>query len=109
MERWILFAVCWLCGAIFLGIGLYAVRRKTPMNFWSGETVPSESVSDIPAYNRAMGKLWGGYGVVYWVAGPIGFWHPIAGVVVMCVLSVIGAAALVLIYKKIIEKKYRIK
>lgn len=108
MGNVILFSTCLLCGAIFLGLGVYARKRKTPMNFWSGVTVPSESISDIPAYNRAMGRLWGGYSVVWFISGLVGLWQPMAATVLMCVLGIAGAAVLVLVYKRI-EKKYRVK
>ncbi|WP_322173826.1 hypothetical protein [Acutalibacter caecimuris] len=110
MEKWILFVVFWICGAIFLGIGIYAWRlRDRPMNFWSGREVPRESITDLPGYNRAMGRLWGGYGVIYFITGLAAFWQPVAAVVLMCLLGTAGAAALVLIYKKVIEKRYRVK
>ena len=49
----ILLTVCCLAaGAIFFGIGVYAGRKKGPMNFWAGEQVAPEIVTDIPAYNR---------------------------------------------------------
>ena len=45
------------CALLFVGIGLYSFRLKKPMWFWSGTTVDPESISDIPAYNRANGKM----------------------------------------------------
>ena len=108
MGNVILFVSCILCGVIFLGLGVSATKRKTPMNFWSGAAVPSESISDIPAYNRALGKLWGGYSAVWFISGLVGLWRPLTATVLMCVLGSGGAVALVLIYKRI-EKKYRIK
>ncbi|MCI9552826.1 MAG: hypothetical protein HFE94_04745 [Acutalibacter sp.] len=110
MEKWILFIVCLILGAIFLGIGIYARRlRDRPMNFWSGREVPKESVSDLPGYNRAMGWLWGSYGVVYIISGLVALWRPMEATVLMCIIGGAGSVALVLIYKKVIEKKYRIK
>ncbi|RKJ38913.1 hypothetical protein D7X94_14315 [Acutalibacter sp. 1XD8-33] len=108
MGNMILFLSCMLCGAIFIGLGIYAAKKKTPMNFWSGVDVPRESISDIPAYNRAMGRLWGGYSAVWFISGVAGLWQPVAATVLMCVLGSGGAVALVLIYKRI-EKKYRVK
>ncbi len=108
MGKLILVFLCMLCGAIFLGIGGYGARRKTPMNFWSGVEVPSESISDIPAYNRAVSRLWGGYSAVWFISGLIALWSPMAATVLMCVLGAAGAVLLVLIYKRI-EKKYRVK
>lgn len=108
MGNIIFVLTCLLCGAIFLGMGVYARKSKTPMNFWSGVSVPSESISDIPAYNRAMAKLWGGYSAVWFISGLVGWWQPVAATVLMCVLGGGGAVALVLAYKRI-EKKYRVK
>lgn len=99
---------CMLCGAIFLGLGVYSVRKKTPMNFWSGDEVPSESISDIPAYNRAMSRLWGGYSAVWFISGLVGLWRTEAATVLMCVLGSAGAVVMVLVYKRI-ERKYRAK
>ena len=100
MEKYILLLSCMLCGAIFLGLGAYSVKKKTPMNFWSGVEVPSESISDIPAYNRGVGRLWGGYSAVWFISGLTALWR--------CVLGAVGAVVLVLVYKRI-EKKYRVK
>lgn len=110
MEKWILFVVCWISGVIFLGIGIYAHRlRGRPMNFWSGQEVPKESISDLPGYNRAMGWLWGSYSAPYFISGLVALWRPIEATVLMCVICGAGSVALVLIYKRVIEKKYRVK
>lgn len=108
MGNVILFVSCMICGAIFLGLGVYAAKSKTPMNFWSGAAVPSESITDIPAYNRAMSRLWGGYSAVWFISGLAGLWRPVAATVLMCVLGAAGAVVMVLVYKRI-EKKYRVK
>lgn len=108
MGKVIFFVSCMICWAIFLGLGVYAVRRRTPMNFWSGAQVPSENITDIPAYNRAMGRLWGGYSAVWFISGLVGLWRPVAATVLMSVLGAAGAVVLVLVYKRI-EKKYRVK
>ncbi len=108
MGKVILFISCMICGAIFLGIGVYAAKRKTPMNFWSGVDIPSESITNIPAYNRAVSRLWGSSSAVWFVSGFAGLWRPEAATVLMCVLGAAGAVVLVLIYKRI-EKKYRVK
>ena len=55
-----------------------------------------------------MGKLWGGYSVVWFLSGLVGLWQPLAATVLMCILGSGGAVVLVLVYKRI-EKKYRIK
>ncbi len=48
MAGKIIMLVCmWICGGLFLGIGLYARRRRDPMWFWSGVKVPRESVPQM--------------------------------------------------------------
>ena len=37
---------------LFIGIGIYAWKRKKPMWFWSGSTVTESEISDIAAYNK---------------------------------------------------------
>ena len=66
----ILLTVCCLAaGAIFFGIGVYAGRKKGPMNFWAGEQVAPESVTDIPAYNRQNAVRWKWYSLSYFLTG----------------------------------------
>ena len=65
----IMLICCWGCAALFLGIGMYATRLKTPMHFWSGSRIDPASVSYIPAYNRENGRMWKWYSVPYWSAG----------------------------------------
>ncbi len=93
---------------------MYALRSHFP-GYWrlwrkkkDPDEVPSESISDIPAYNRAVSRLWGGYSAVWFISGLIALWSPMAATVLMCVLGAAGAVVLVLIYKRI-EKKYRVK
>ena len=71
----IIWLLCtWGCGALFLGIGIYAARREKPMWFWSGSTVDPKTVRDIPAYNRANGRMWTVYSIPYWLGGASVFW-----------------------------------
>ena len=46
--------IVWFCSLIFIGIGIYSIKRKTPMHFWAGSKVKREEITDIKAYNRAM-------------------------------------------------------
>ena len=62
----------WGCGAIFYGIGVWAGKRKEPMHFWSGSVVDAKTITDIPAYNRANGRMWKGYSIPFWLTGLTG-------------------------------------
>lgn len=65
----ILTAFCFAGGAVFFGIGVYAGRKKDPMNFWAGEQIAPESVTDIPAYNRQNALMWKWYSLSYFLTG----------------------------------------
>lgn len=62
-------AFCFAGGAVFFGIGVYAGRKKDPMNFWAGEQIAPESVTDIPAYNRQNAVMWKWYSLSYFLTG----------------------------------------
>ena len=65
----ILTAFCFAGGAVFFGIGVYAGRKKGPMNFWAGEQIAPESVTDIPSYNRQNALMWKWYSLSYFLTG----------------------------------------
>lgn len=96
------------CGVLFFLIGVYARRKKTPMHFYAGTTVPSEEIADIPAYNRANGWLWQGYSLVFFLSAALWAASRIASLVCLILGSVAGIMILVICYHKI-EKKYRVK
>lgn len=39
------------------------------MNFWAGEQIAPESVTDIPAYNRQNALMWKWYSLSYFLTG----------------------------------------
>ena len=38
------------CALILMGFGIYALKSKNPINFWAGDKVPPEKITDSPAY-----------------------------------------------------------
>ena len=107
----ILVACCWGCAALFLGIGIWANHRKTPMHFWAGTAIDPEDISDISSYNRENGSMWMIYSVPFWLAGAFGLfgnsahWCAIAALVFLALACFPGLVFLVRHYRKI-EKKY---
>ena len=71
MENIIFFVIASLVGSLFLGLGIYARKRKKPMWFWSGSEVRPEEIRDVPAYNRANGWMWIAYSGVFWVSAAL--------------------------------------
>lgn len=102
----IMIVCCWICAVLFFGIGVYASHRKEPMWFWSGSQVPAESISDIPAYNRAQSTMWKVYSLPYWVAGAAAFFSPAGAGILLTAACVLGIPPLLFAHNRI-EKRYR--
>lgn len=100
---WLL--ICWLCAAIFTGIGVYARHSATPVHFWSGTTVAPEQVSDISAYNRANSGMWLIFSLPYWLLGVVYFWLPVLSGIGMGVWSIAGLCWLIWRYRRI-QKRF---
>ena len=98
------FAIMALCGAVFTGIGIYARKRKKPMWFWSGSSVKEAEIADVPAYNRANGRMWITFSMPFWLSAFLGFWSEIAAVVLTVANCLIGIPVLVLVYHRIYAK-----
>jgi len=107
LGRVILAVCCWLCAALFIGIGIYAFRTKKPMHFWSGAVVKRSEIRNIPAYNRKNAVMWLLYGGVYLLIGLIGAaGYTEAAAILLWVSIFSGIPVLVLCYRKI-YRKYR--
>ena len=110
MEGTVLGFIIWmLCGMLFVGIGIFAFFAKKAVGFWANaETFP---VEDVKGYNRAVGKLWLIYGIVFILLG----FPFLAGQNTPLILLVttpgvvIGTIVVMCVYTLVIEKKYRRK
>lgn len=92
-----------LCGGIFVVMGIWAIRRKDPMHFYSGTTVDPSTISDIPAYNRANAQMWMIYSIPFWVSAVVAFFHLGASAIIMGVACVPGFLWLVYRYRRICD------
>lgn len=90
---------------MFLGVGIYSLRKKTPMHFWAGSVVKSEEISDIKAYNKANGIMWIVCGLSFILIPLLS--ETIGGIVVtfLVLFEVIG----MIICYQIIYNKYKVK
>ena len=107
----IVMALCGFgCGALFFGIGVWATKRKDPMHFYSGTTVDPKTISNVPAYNRANGKMWKQFSVPFWMCGVLAIgslwadWCAVGYTILIFVGSIAGGVGLVLRYNKIRQK-----
>ena len=104
MEKLIFPLIMIPCAAAFTGLGIFAMKRKKPMWFWSGSEVKPWQLTDVPAYNRANGWMWIVFSLGFWASVVLGFFDvPAAGILVM-VTSILGIPGLIVAYKRIYEK-----
>lgn len=98
-------------GILFYAIGVRGARQEKTMNFWAGQTVAPESVTDIPAYNQACAKLWKRFSIPCWMFGilslllPLGNWTVVVGLAILVLWGTVGIWWLIKSYKRI-EKQY---
>lgn len=100
------FMIWSLAGLVFVGIGLYSFRAKKAAGFWAN--LESPQVTDIRSYNRAMGKLWIGFGLVFILLGLPLLAGPNSPLIFLSVLGVFAEIiGVMLIYTQIILPKYK--
>ena len=104
-------SIIWLiimipCSAVFTGLGIYAMKIKKPMWFWTGSTVKEEEIRDIPAYNRANGIMWIVFSLIFWASAFLGLCGTAAAVIVLIGGMAVGIPLLVFTYNQI-YKKYK--
>ena len=111
-ERIIAFIVWAVLGVLFVLLGIYYMNSKKakPFGFWANAEVGS--IDDVKGYNRALGKLWCVYGVLFTLIGLplLSLDEKSAGMIILPLLGTmlisIGAMA---VYTVGIEAKYRKK
>ncbi len=106
MERTIWLIIMIPLSLFFTGIGIFALKSKKPMIFWSGSEVKEREISDIHAYNKANAIMWFSYSAVFWVSLVLGIFKvSVAGFVLA--VGVLGGLPLLVIAYSRIYKKYK--
>lgn len=96
------------CATVVIGIGIFALNRKSPMHFWSGTEVKPEEISNVRAYNRANGIMWIVYGSAYVLAAILGLaFQNVIGVALIIINCTLGLVILIVVYRHI-YRKYKI-
>lgn len=104
MKHLIWFVIMIPCSSLFTAIGIFSWRRKKPMWFWSGTTVKSEKIKDIPAYNRANGWMWIFFSLIFWISTFLAIWSEYMAAFTVLIGVIIGFPILILVYGKIYNK-----
>lgn len=104
------FIIWAVCGGLFVVIGICSFSAKKPVGFWANVKSPSvDEISDIKAYNRAMGKMWCVFGIVFVLLGaPLLTGQNSPWILLSILGAMFSVIVLMVIYLRI-ERKYRKK
>jgi len=98
-----------LSSLTFVGFGVFALKKHTPIHFWAGTVVKAEEISDVKAYNKANGIMWISYGIIICLSGLLStIWKKDEFVLAWVVFIFIGLIAMMIIYGKI-KEKYKVR
>lgn len=104
------FLIWLIMGCSFIILGVYAFLSKTEaaFSFWANaEMFP---VNNVKAYNRAVGKLWCVFGIIFSILGiPLLKGENTAYIIISIMGIMAEAIAAMAVYVTVIEKKYRKK
>ena len=106
----IAFIIWFIIGCSFIGLGIYAFlsKKEAAFSFWANAKV--FPVNNVRAYNRAVGKLWCVFGVIFIALGLPLLKGQNSSFMILSIVGImaeaIGAMA---VYTAVIEKKYRKK
>lgn len=102
------FVIWVICGLLFVGIGIYDYRSKKQVGFWANFDVPE--VEDVIGFNKAVGKLFITYGVVFILIGipliPSIFYKNVLLVFIPIIGTVFETIWLMVYFVMKIEKDY---
>lgn len=103
-----LFALMWGAAMVFMMTGITIKKKKTPAQLSLFEKMDEDSISDISAYNKAIGRMWCRMSVFCFLAGVIELSHPEFSIIVFALACTAGVASSAWWQAKI-EEKYVIK
>ena len=106
--RLICFLLWLIISLIIIGIGIAAFFAKKAVGFWANaEPLP---MKDVKAYNRAVGKLFIGYGVITALLGlPILAGQNSAGILLSVLGIMLESIGAMIVYTLVIQAKYEKK
>ena len=111
MEGRLTAFIIWsIVGILFIVMGIYDFNSKKakPFGFWVNADV--EPVEDVKGYNRALGKLWCVYGVLFTLIGLPLLEGQNSGLIIISILGAMFISiATMVVYVVGIEPKYRQK
>ena len=103
-DKYLGFIIWAAVGVLMLGIGIHAFFAKKPQHFWAN--IKMGAVSDVKNYNRAVGKLFCTYGVLFTLLGLPLLCENKAWILLSCFGVMPLTVVLMAIYAAVIEPKY---
>ena len=104
------FIIWFLFGCAFVGLGIFCFtsKKEVAFGFWANaEMLP---VTNVKEYNRAVGKLWCLFGIVFAALGLPLLKGENSGWIIVSILGIMAEVIVTMvIYTTVIEKKYRKK
>lgn len=109
MSRAAIGFIVWaIVGALIICIGISAFFNKKAVGFWAN--IKPITVKDIKGYNRATGKLFVAYGLIFIILGlPLLSGQNSALILLSALGVMVETIAIMAIYSICIEKKYKEK
>ena len=108
MEGTVIGFIIWAAaGLLFIIIGIRSARSEKPVGFWANAEM--FEVTDVKAYNRAVGRLFKWFGIVFTLFGLPLLTDRIALFIITMLGVVMETLALMVIYTQAIERRYRKK
>lgn len=107
-ELFIGFMIWSAVGCLFIGLGIYSFFAKKAVGFWANAEM--FQVTDIKKYNRAVGKLFCIFGIVFIILGlPLLSGQNSAWILLSVLGVMIECITIMMVYTTVIEKKYKKK
>lgn len=98
------FWIWMVCGILFFLIGISCFISKKQVGFWANAETPK--MRDVRAYNRAVGRLWLVFAVVFALLGIPLLW-PDSPLVLLGIIGLMWAIIVVIVVYLRIEQKYK--
>ena len=103
--------IIWLfVGIALIALGIFDCTAKTavPFGFWSNAKSISVDETDVPKYNKAVGKLWMVYGILLILFGlPLLAGQNSPWIIITILGTMVESILAMAIYVIVIENKYK--
>lgn len=106
MENLFYLIIASIVALFFVIAGIWIMKRKKPVRLYSTVKVSADEITDVNAYNHAVGRMWCIFAIPVFIAGIIELWFPIVSVIVFCLICTVGIGGTVWYYHKIEEKYF---